>query len=303
MMSWPRRFAVALFVSVAPLATGAAFDPAEADRVYQSKDWEAATKAYASLAKDAPKNPLYAFRWGASLHGLGRSAEALPLFEAAADLGLPRPLMQAWSARALTRMGQKDRALETLATAAAGGFAQIAMLDTETDFAPLRGDPRFEDAREATDRNARPCAFAPEHRQLDFWLGDWRVTSSGAPAGESRVERILESCVVFENWTGASGMSGKSFNVWDRTKKEWRQTWVDDKGTLTEFRGEFRGGNMYFTAESLQPGPDGKLQKTLQKMTFFDLGGQVRQLGEQSTDEGKTWTVAYDLVYSRRPAP
>jgi hypothetical protein len=43
--------------------------------------------------------------------------------------------------------------------------------------------------------------------------------------------------------------------------------------------------------------------KTLQKMTFFDQHGTVRQLGETSTDDGKTWTVAYDLVYTRKPSP
>ena len=40
------------------------------------------------------------------------------------------------------------------------------------------------------------------------------------------------------------------------------------------------------------------------KMTFFNQGkDQVRQLGEQSADEGKTWTTAYDLTYTRRAAP
>jgi hypothetical protein len=37
------------------------------------------------------------------------------------------------------------------------------------------------------------------------------------------------------------------------------------------------------------------------KMTFSKLGpDKVRQLGEMSTDGGKTWTVAYDLIYVRK---
>ena len=44
-----------------------------------------------------------------------------------------------------------------------------------------------------------------------------------------------------------------------------------------------------------------KGQKTLQRMTLFNLSGdQMRQLGEQSTDDGKTWSVIYDLTYTRR---
>ncbi len=152
------------------------------------------------------------------------------------------------------------------------------------------------------DRKARPCAYSTEAQQLDFWIGDWAVTSSGAPAGESHVEKILNECVIFENWTGARGLSGKSFNIWDGSHKEWRQTWVDSSGSLLEFHGAFGDKRMRFVAEAIQPGPDGQPQNTLQRMTFFDQAGTVRQLGEQSTDGGKTWTVSYDLLYTRKPA-
>lgn len=275
-------------------------DSAQADRMYQAKDWAGAAKAYEALARETPKNPVYAFRHGASLVGLGRGKDALPFFDAAAGLGFPRFLMQAWSARALARAGDKDGAFALLNTATAGGFGQLALLDAE-DFAALRDDPRFASVREAADRNARPCAHAPEYRQLDFWLGDWDVTSSGAVAGESHVERMLNECVVYENWSGAAGVTGKSFNLWDSTTKEWRQTWVDSTGTLTEFHGQLVDGNMIYRAQGLVPGPDGKLAPTHQRMTFFDRKGTVRQLGETSTDGGKTWSISYDLLYTRKP--
>ncbi len=277
-------------------------DASEANRLYQAKDWKGAADAYAALASQSPKNPMYAFRHGASLLALGRAKDAVPRFETAASLGFPPPLMQAWSARALARAGDTEAALALLTKATAGGFGQVSMLDTEADFAPLRADKRFAAVREAADRNARPCAYAPEHRQFDFWIGDWDVTSSGALAGESHVERMLGDCVIYENWTGSQGVTGKSFNIWDSTTKEWRQTWVDSSGTLTEYHGRFVDGTMAYLAESLIPGPDGKLTKTQQKMTFFDQKGTVRQLGENSTDGGKTWSVAYDLLYTRKPA-
>jgi hypothetical protein len=44
---------------------------------------------------------------------------------------------------------------------------------------------------------------------------------------------------------------------------------------------------------------DGKPAKS--RMTFFNLGeNDVRQLVEQSTDDGKTWTAQIDLHYSRK---
>ncbi len=149
---------------------------------------------------------------------------------------------------------------------------------------------------------AAPACSAPEHRQFDFWVGDWDVTMGGKPAGESQVEKILRGCAIFENWTGAGGGEGKSFNIYDATRKRWQQTWVDASGGLIEFYGELRDGNMCYTTGSPTRGPDGVRRQTLGRMTYFPQGGQVRQLWEQSTDGGKTWTVAFDGLYTRKLA-
>jgi hypothetical protein len=296
-----RAISQALFLALAVPATAQAPEAVEkANKLYQAKDYGAAATAYAALAREAPKHPLFAFRQGASLLGLGRGQEALPFFEKAESLGFPAGLMQAWSARAYARLGEKERAFATIEKAIASGFSDVTMLDGEADFAALRGDPRFARLRELADRKARPCAHGPEFRQLDFWIGDWDVTSAGATAGESRVEKMLGECVLLENWTGASGMVGKSFNLWDATTREWRQTWVDSTGGLHEYHGAFADGKMIYQAERLEPAADGKLQPTKLRMTFFDLGGTVRQLGEQSADGGRTWTVSYDLLYTRK---
>jgi len=49
-------------------------------------------------------------------------------------------------------------------------------------------------------------------------------------------------------------------------------------------------------------GPDGQVRKTLGRMTFFPQDGTVRQLWEQSVDGGKTWSVAFDGLYTRKAA-
>ena len=57
------------------------------------------------------------------------------------------------------------------------------------------------------------------------------------------------------------------------------------------------GGVMRFTARS--KGPKG--EPILQKLAFFNLEpGKVRQFAETSNDDGKSWTVAYDLIYLKR---
>lgn len=148
------------------------------------------------------------------------------------------------------------------------------------------------------DTTSRPCEQSPAFRALDFWIGDWGVeTKEGKPAGESRIELVLGSCIVLENWTGANGYEGKSFNLFHRDTSKWEQVWVDNMGQMTKYDGEAREGNLYYRAE--ERGADGKV--TLRRMTFFpEAADQVRQFGESSTDAGKTWTVDYDLLYKRR---
>ncbi len=273
----------------------------EANRIYQAQDWAGAARAYESLARQS-ENPIYRLRLGVSYLNLNRPAEARSVLE---PLSRTRPPIGGMAlfhlARVEARAGDKDKVFATLEKATDSGFAQVALLEGQADFASLRDDPRFKEALTRTDRNARPCVYRPEARQFDFWVGDWDVSNAGAPAGTSRIEKMVGDCVIFESWTGVNGYVGKSFNVYDPVKKRWQQTWVDVTGRITEYYGEFRDGNLYYLSESISTGPDGKEQRTLGRMTFFNLGkDQVRQLWEQSTDEGKTWTVAFDGLYTRK---
>ena len=143
-----------------------------------------------------------------------------------------------------------------------------------------------------------PCKSRPEYRQFDFWVGEWDVRNpQGQQAGTNSVQLILGDCVVFENWTGARGGHGKSFNVYNAAKGKWQQTWVDNSGGVLELFGEYKDGAMRLAGETKRP--DGKV--TTERLTFTKLDdGGVRQLWEQSTDGGKTWTIAFDGTYVRK---
>jgi len=146
-----------------------------------------------------------------------------------------------------------------------------------------------------------PCSAA-EHRQLDFWIGEWDVRGvkqpPAAPPSHSRIERVEGGCVIQEQYTTPGGYSGRSLNAYHAERKQWEQFWVDNVGGVHHYSGMFRDGNMYYEAEFTPPGGSAP---TKNRMTFFNQGkDQVRQLGEQSTDGGRTWTVTYDLTYRRR---
>jgi len=142
-----------------------------------------------------------------------------------------------------------------------------------------------------------PCATQPEYRQFDFWVGEWDVTDQGKKIAVSSIQRIVNQCVIFENYSEGPDYTGKSFNFYDATLKKWRQTWVDNQGNVSEFTGEFKDGAMRLEGETHRANG----RKVLRRMVVSPLdGGRVRQYSERSLDEGKTWGVAYDYVYVRR---
>lgn len=147
---------------------------------------------------------------------------------------------------------------------------------------------------------ANPCATDTVYRQFDFWIGDWEVFGAKGKAGDSRIELILDSCVILENWTSARpGYAGKSFNTYNAGTGQWQQTWVDNKGGSTEYlRGKAEKDRIVFYADK---NIDAKGKHFLRRLTFHRLGAdKVRQHGERSDDGGNTWTTEYDLEYRRK---
>ena len=150
-----------------------------------------------------------------------------------------------------------------------------------------------------------PCTSDAAYRQFDFWIGDWGVyAKNGKKAGDSRIELILDSCIILENWkstSSANGLyySGKSFNTYNSASKQWQQTWVDNMGGTTEFlEGHYDNNKMIFLTKPFQFSKD---TTAIRKLTFYNLDpNKVRQHGEISKDNGLTWATEYDLEYRRK---
>lgn len=146
-----------------------------------------------------------------------------------------------------------------------------------------------------------PACAAPEHRQFDFWVGEWDVYPTGkdAPVARSRIENLHSGCVIRENWMPFKGGGGTSLNNYDTEAKLWRQTWVDSSNARVEFEGGMEGEAMNLTG--FWKGVNGPEQDGTVRMRYTrEAGGAVRQLGEVSTDGGKSWSPSFDFTY--RPA-
>jgi tetratricopeptide (TPR) repeat protein len=251
-----------------------------------------------SKAPDAP--PRVWLRLAAAQRELGKYPEALAAFEKANAAGAAL-FGEYGEATVYTAMKQLGKAIEHLEKAVQQGYAQPEVLSSDPNLAPLRADPRLPKLVEQAKKNQRPCAYTPENRQFDFWVGEWSVTTTqgAVPAGDSKIELILEDCVVQENWKSQNGpYSGKSYNMYNQALKRWEQYWVDNVGGNIFFYGGLKDGVMdYFTDEIPQAGGPA-LKRHLQ---FIPMGpDKVRQFSRGSTDGGKTWNVEYDFTYSRK---
>ena len=145
-----------------------------------------------------------------------------------------------------------------------------------------------------------PCEAA-EHRQFDFWLGDWVVTrpDTGAVVGRSSITRVASGCALAEHWLDASGNDGRSLNGYDRQRGAWVQFWIGSGGGVLRLQGGRQGEAMVMQGESAGPGGDAQRQR----ITWTPAGdGSVTQHWESSDDGGKTWSTAFKGVYRRATA-
>lgn len=147
------------------------------------------------------------------------------------------------------------------------------------------------------DSPPKPGCPGPEHRQFDFWIGDWNVTVQGNQAGTNDVTLEENGCILHEHWIGSRGSTGQSFNFYDRSIGKWQQFWVDNQGNYLHLTGSYADNRLVLIGTA--PGPDGKPQQ--QRLTFFrNDDGSVRQLWEASADRGRSWQVVFDGLYRKK---
>jgi len=139
------------------------------------------------------------------------------------------------------------------------------------------------------------CASA-QYRQFDFWVGDWEVRGTdGARLGSNQIEKIQGGCVLQEHWTGASGDTGTSFNIYDFTRDVWHQTWVS-RASLLVLEGGLQGTTMVLEGTTHEAGG----REVLNRITWTPVShDEVTQVWETSGD-GEQWNVIFHGIYRRK---
>jgi len=201
------------------------------------------------------------------------------------------------NARSAAKSGRVDDAFTLLKQLTDNGYGRPEALNADNDLLSLRMDARWPTTIAAARKNAHPCLAAPEYRQFDYWLGEWNVEANGQRIATSSISAVLDDCVISEDYHDFRGYYGRSFSIWDGTTKRWEQRYVDTTGAFHEWKGGLQNGLMQF----LWRHNDHVGHPQLDRMTYIKDGpDKVRQLLENSTDDGKTWSITYDGMYIRR---
>jgi ketosteroid isomerase-like protein len=141
---------------------------------------------------------------------------------------------------------------------------------------------------------------SPEHRQFDFWIGDWDVFENDRAKSSAhvRVDRILAGCVLRERYEDADGTIGESFSTYDVGRRLWHQTWVTNRGQLLTIEGGMGDGSMRLAGAYFRDNG----QEVRVRGSWTPMSGTVRESAVTSSDTGKTWNPWFDLTFRpRRP--
>jgi hypothetical protein len=146
--------------------------------------------------------------------------------------------------------------------------------------------------------NGPSCSTNPENRQLDFWLGSWKVGAEGSTGnGHSTVSLSLDRCLVVENWDGGRGHYGQNVFGYSADDKDWYGMFADNQGRVHVFTsGKVASGTAEFEGGSRGPGGE----SVLNRVKVIRLApNKVEQTWEKSTDNGASWKVVFRGEYSR----
>jgi ketosteroid isomerase-like protein len=145
--------------------------------------------------------------------------------------------------------------------------------------------------------SAKPdSCTAPEYQQFNFWIGDWDAFEGDHRVARTRVDRILDGCVLREDYEGTDGLKGQSFNIYDASRKAWHQSWVTNRGQVLVIEGKLQADAMVLAGSYVSA----RGEQTLVRGTWKPLNEGVRETAVTSIDGGTTWNPWFDLVFRPR---
>jgi len=132
---------------------------------------------------------------------------------------------------------------------------------------------------------------------FDFWIGRWSLTDdTGRNVGTDVVKRFKNNVAITEKYNPPpGGLPGASVNVLNLSTGEWTQTYSETGTSFLQVTGTFDGTKMVMLGAFDNGGV-----RTMSRLTFENITrNKFDQKGEQSTDNGQTWTLQYLIHWTR----
>ncbi len=146
------------------------------------------------------------------------------------------------------------------------------------------------------------CGGDATRRQMDFWLGDWDISPTGATmiVGEATITSANQGCALIEDFRPFQGGRGHGLFAFDAQENKWRQTFVDSAGVWGEAEGAFENGVMTF--DITHPRPPAQFPADMRRQISFQQvdADTVRQWGQRQDPTTHQWVRFFDLTYHRR---
>ena len=131
------------------------------------------------------------------------------------------------------------------------------------------------------------CEEKQEHRQFDFWVGNWEVTDKAGEQvyGHNSISKREAGCLLLEEWRSAGAHSGSSLNYYSPSDSQWHQLWVDNGASIIRYSGGMEDGSMVMRGGlALHPG-----------------GSFVQNRGFDGTGVHCSKTARYDVPLATAP--
>jgi tetratricopeptide (TPR) repeat protein len=278
-------------------------DITKADSFYFKGDWEKAIQLYKMVLGDTSTNALLWQRLAFSNQQMGNYKDALEYYKKTFSLNPSVQLkfyMYPNILETYNKLSLAKEALQFLKTETNKGYNNFVLIESLPMFDSFKKTTDYNEVIDKAKMNAYPCLSNPHSHDMDFWVGEWDVYSKEANStiGKSSITKEDGGCVIIEHFESlVSPQSGHSINFYDQKNSSWTQLYAgSDGGNQLYTNGIYKNSAMIFDYKT-----------TLNEKTaighyiLYNQGpNQFRQYQDISFDEGKTFSVNYDLIYKRK---
>ena len=142
------------------------------------------------------------------------------------------------------------------------------------------------------------CEENSQHRQFDFWVGNWEVTDKAGDTvyGHNSISSREKGCMLLEEWRSTGAFTGSSINFYNPSDSQWYQYWVDNGTSIIQTSGGLKNGSMVMRGKIYYL-KSGRTAKFRGKWTPLE-DGRVQQFFEEKDSQGK-WQTWFDGYYRK----